>query len=297
MAGTWLVSGASGHLGQRVIAHLIDAHKVPPSRIVAGTRTPDKIAALTQRGVTVRKLDLEAADTLPSALAGVERMLLISTDAIDRPGRRLAQHRAAVQAARQAGIEHIVYTSMPNPDESLITFAPDHRGTEQALASSGLGWTVLRMNWYMENLLASLPTALKMGRWYTAAGEGRVGYVSREDCARAAAAALASSERGNSRLDVTGPQALTTAEIAAIVQRISSRPLEVVAQSDEERKAALGSAKLPEPIVALIVSIEASIRAGYLDVASDTVERLTGRPPISLTAFLTENKATLTAPR
>jgi NAD(P)H dehydrogenase (quinone) len=295
MPSTLLVSGAAGHLGERVVAHLLGAEKVPASRIVAATRTPGKLASLTAKGVAVRRLDFEDPTTLASALEGVERMLIISTDAIDRPGRRLAQHRAAVEAAKAAGVGHIVYTSMPNPETSLVTFAPDHLGTERALAASGLGWTVLRMNWYMENLLGSLPPALAMGKWYTAAGEGRVGYVSREDCARAAAAALAASDRGNSRLDVTGPQALSVSEIAAIARSVASKPLEVVQQTDEQRQQALGAAGLPPPIVALVVSVEASIRAGKLDAASDTVEKLTGRPPKALAAFLTEHRETLTA--
>jgi NAD(P)H dehydrogenase (quinone) len=297
MPDTLLVSGAAGHMGERVVAHLIGAQKVPASRIVAGTRAPEKLASLEASGIAVRRLDFEDSSSLAAALRGVDRMLLISTDAIDRPGRRLAQHRAAIEAAKAAGVRHVVYTSMPNPQSSLITFAPDHLGTERALAASALGWTVLRMNWYMENLLGSLPSALAMGKWYTAAGEGRVGYVSREDCARAAAAALAASDGPNSRLDVTGPQSLSVSEIAAIVGRIASKPLEVVQQSDDERKRALGAAGLPEPIVALVVSIEASIRAGKLDIASDTVERLTGSAPEALTAFLTEHQATLTAAR
>ena len=297
MPSTLLVSGASGHLGERVVAHLVQSQKVPASRIVAGTRTPEKLASTAAKGIAVRKLDFEDRDTLAPALQGVERMLIISTDAIDRPGRRLAQHRAAVEAAKAAGVKHVVYTSMPNPETSLVTFAPDHLGTEQALAGSGLGWTVLRMNWYMENLLASLPSALAMGKWYTSAGEGRVGYVSREDCARAAAAALAASDRGSSRLDVTGPQSLSVSEIAAMVRRITSKPLEVVQQTDDERKQALGAAGLPQPIVALVVSVEASIRAGKLDVASDAVEKLTGRPPKTLTEFFAEHQAALAAAR
>lgn len=296
MPTTLLVSGASGKLGQRVIAHLLESQHIAPGHLIAATRTPEKLSSLAAMGVAVRKLDFENAGTLAPALQGVERMLLISTDAIDRPGRRLAQHRAAVEAARHAGVKHVVYTSMPHPDSTLVTFAPDHRGTEEALAASGLGWTVLRMNWYMDNLLMGLPASLAQGRWYTAAGDGRVGYVSREDCARTAAAALAAGGAGNARLDVTGPESLSVPQIASIVREISGKPLEVAQQSDDERRRALSTGGVPEPIVALLVSIDASIRAGKLDVVSDTVQKLTGKPPKALRTFLAENKAALGAP-
>lgn len=290
-----LVSGGTGHLGQRAIAHLLDSQKISPNRLIVGTRNPDKLAGLAAKGVSVRGLDFEDASSLAQALAGAERMLLISTDAIDRPGRRLAQHRAAVEAAGNAGIRHIVYTSMPYPNESLVTFAPDHRGTEEALASSGLAWTILRMNWYMEGLLQSLPAAIKAGQWLTAAGDGRAGYVAREDCARAAAAALASPPSGNQCLDITGLKAFSAADVARIAGGLVHKPIAVVRQTDDERRRALGAAGLPEAIVALIVSIEASIRAGKLDAASNTVRKLTGKSPQTLESFLGEHKSELTA--
>ena len=297
MATQLLVSGAAGHLGQLVVNHLLESRKVSPGDLIAGTRNPQKLAALAAKGVVVRKLDFEDASTLAPAMAGVDRMLLISTDAVDRPGRRLAQHRAAVDGARAAGIKHVVYTSMPHPEDTLVTFAPDHLGTEQALAASGLGFTILRMNWYQQNLLMGLPGALASGQWHVGTGEGRVGYVDREDCARAAAAALAATVTGKERFDVTGPEALSMPQIAAMVRDITGKPLAVVQQTDEERRRALSAAGLPEPVIALLVSIDASIRAGKLDVVSNTVEKLTGRAPKQLKAFLTEHKAALSAPR
>jgi NAD(P)H dehydrogenase (quinone) len=288
-----LVSGAAGHLGQRVVAHLLESQNVSPGDLIAGTRNPEKLADLASKGVAVRRLDFEDASSLTQALAGADRMLLISTDAIDRPGRRLTQHRAAVQAAAAAGLQRIVYTSMPHPESSLVTFAPDHCGTEEAIVSSGLGWTILRMNWYMEGLLMSLPTAIATGEWHTAAGDGRVGYVAREDCARAAAAALVSTAGGNQCLDVTGLKAFSAVEVIKVAAGLAHKFLDVVQESGETRRQALAAPGLPEGIVALIVSIEASIRAGKLDVVSDTVTRLTGMPAKTLEQFLAEHRAAL----
>ena len=145
MPDTLLVTGATGHLGQRVLHHLVDTLRVPGNRIIATTRKPESLSAWAVKGVVVRTADFENTASLTDAFRGARRLLLISTDAIDRPGRRLAQHKNAIDAAVQAGVSHVVYTSMPEPEGSPVVFAPDHAGTEAALAASTLpGWTVLR---------------------------------------------------------------------------------------------------------------------------------------------------------
>jgi NAD(P)H dehydrogenase (quinone) len=207
----------------------------------------------------------------------------------------LAQHKAAVEAARKAGVKHVVYTSMPKPDDSLVPFAPDHLGTEQALAASGVGWTILRNTWYQENLFMALPGVLVSGKWFTSAGEGRVAHVSREDCARTAAAVLASEKTNNSRLDVSGPQALTTAEVAATVTSVTGKQIEVVQVSDEQLKQGLIAAGIPEFVAPLLVAFDANTRAGKVNIVSDTVEKLTGKSPQTLRSFLIEHKAALGA--
>jgi NAD(P)H dehydrogenase (quinone) len=295
MSQTLLVTGAAGHLGQRVIANLITTHKIPASRIVATTRDPGKLAALTAQGVKVRKADFEDPASLATALAGVDRMLLISTDALDRPGRRLAQHQAAIEAAKKAGVQHIAYTSMPNPDDSLVSFAPDHWGTEQALLASGLAWTILRNSWYMENLFMSLPNTLATGKWFTATGNGRIAHISREDCARAAAAALASESTPNARYDIAGSQAHTTAEIAALASAVFGKPVEVVQVTDDELAQGLQAAGVPAGFIPMLVSFDANTRAGKFDIRSNAVEKLTGKAPQALRDFLIANKTAAVA--
>jgi NAD(P)H dehydrogenase (quinone) len=295
MPNVLAVSGASGSLGRRVLAHLLDTFKVAPGRIVAGTRTPEKLRDLAARGVNVRRLDFEDPASVADGLAGVERMLLISTDAVDRPGRRLAQHTAAVEAARQAGVRHVVYTSMPQPEDSLVSFAPDHLGTERALESSGLGWTVLRNAWYMEVLLHALRDALAGGTWYTATGSGRAAPIARDDCARTAAAALVSPSRVNGRYDVTGPELLTTDEIAGIVERALKKPLHVVHVSDEQLAEGMRARGVPPHMVPFWVLFDANTRAGKAATFSDAVERLTGTPPQAFKDFLTANQSLLTS--
>src|SRR5215207_6152497 len=116
-----LVTGAAGQLGQRVIHHLIETYKVAPGNIVAATRSPEKLSELEKKGVVTRKADFDDAAGLEKAFVGVDRLLIISTDALDTPGKRLAQHQGAVAAAVKSGVKHIAYTSMPAPDNSLVT--------------------------------------------------------------------------------------------------------------------------------------------------------------------------------
>ena len=285
---TILVSGAGGKLGRRVAELLLEAGG---TKVIAGSRDPARLANLAARGAELRRVDFDDP-ALAAAFAGVDRLLIVSTDALDVPGRRLAQHRAAVAAAEAAGVGHVVYTSMPNPEPgSPVPFAPDHYGTERALAESRLGWTVLRDSWYAEVLLGAAAQAIASGKWFTSAGEGRAGFIPREDVARAAAAALRAPQ-GNRVLDLAGAL-LTVPEIAAIVAEASGRPIAVVQVSDAELIAGLEAAGVPGPMAAVIASIDTSARLGRSEVPTDAVAALTGRPPQDLAAFFTANRVAI----
>jgi len=229
--------------------------------------------------------------SLDTALKDIDRVLIISTDRIDIPGLRLKQHRNAVDAAVRAGVEHILYTSMLNPERSLIPFAPDHFGTEQAIEQSGLDYSILRVSWYAENLLGSLPGVLASGKWFTSAGSGRIAYVPREDVARACAGALASRSGTRERLNITGPVPQTIAEIAAIASKLFGKQIDVVQISDDELKEGLLAAGVPAAYVPLIVATDASIRGGHFDVPTDAVKRLTGTDAQSVESYLRANRA------
>ena len=296
MPDTLLVTGAGGHLGRRVIANLLETAKIHPERIIAATRKPADHADLTNLGVRVRHADFNDPASMANAFAGADRMLLISTDALDSSGTRLKQHKAAIEAAAKAGVQHVTYTSMPNPEPgNAVIFAPDHYGTEQAIAASGLKWTILRDTWYQENLMGYLPSALKSGQWYSAAGEGRIAHVSREDCARAAALVLASPPAENMKFTLTGAKALTTREIAALASEITGKPIAVVDVTPEQLAGGMKGAGIPEFLIPMLVSFDVSAKAGDLDIATDDVKRLSGKEPSSLRDFLIASKAALAA--
>lgn len=287
------VTGATGHLGGLVIKHLIESAGVAPADIVAGTRNPDKAAALTDRGVAVAKIDFDDAATLGAAFAGIDRLLIVSTDELATPGKRLEQHKAAVAAARAAGVGRVFYTSLPDAETSPISFAPDHLGTETAIKESGLPYTMLRNNWYMENLFFSLPHALAAGTWYTSEGEGRTAYIAREDIARATAAALANPPAESVTYTLTGEKAYSKAEVAALVAEITGKPLAVVQVSDEQLTAGMVGAGLPAPVAATFASFDTATREGKLGRVTADARTLSGHALTALEDFLKANAAAL----
>jgi len=287
---TLFVTGASGQLGRRVVELLLE-HGA--GRIVAGTRKPEKLADLAARGVTVVHADFEKPKELEAALKGADRVLIISTDAIDRPGRRLAQHKAAVAAAVSAGVKHAVYTSMPNPETSPVVFAPDHLGTEAALKASGLSYTILRNCWYMDFLVPGLAFAVASGKLISATGDGAAPYVTREDCAQAAAAALGSADVSNRTWNVTGPDSVTYADLAKLASELTGIPVVYESVTAEERKAQLIAAGTPEPIAAILISSQMAIAQGKMGTPTQVVKELTGRAPMSVREFLSAKRAGL----
>jgi NAD(P)H dehydrogenase (quinone) len=285
---TLFVSGANGKLGRRVVELLLERGYA--GKIVAGSRNPDKLGNIP--GVEIRKADYADRAGFTEALRDVDRVLLISTDVVGEVRQKL--QASAVAAAKAAGVKHVVYTSMPNPEPgNPVPLAADHYATERAIKASGVDHTILRVTWYAENLLGSLPSALAMGKWFTSSGEGTIAHVAREDVARAAAGALLAVDKSGT-LTVTGPTALTTREIAAIATGVTGKPIEVVDVTDEQLEAGLRQAGLPADVAALLVSFDVNQRNGGFAVATDAVEQLWGTKPQPLREFLEANKAALT---
>ena len=282
-----LVTGANGKLGRHVVSLLLESGQ---DHIIAASRDTAKLADLAAKSAELRTVDFDDASSLAAAFTGVNRVLIISTDALGA-GQRLKQHQAAVKAAAAAGAE-IIYTSMPKPEGSAVIFAGDHLGTEQAVIASGQPYTILRDAWYQENLLMSLPGAFASGTLYTSAGEGRLSHVSHADVARSAAAAL-SKPSTNEILTLTGPELLTTKQIAALASEVTGKPLAVVDLSDEQLAGGMKAAGVPEAIIPMLVSFDTNTREGGFDILTHDVEALTGHKPGPLRAFFEANKAAL----
>jgi NAD(P)H dehydrogenase (quinone) len=273
-----VITGASGQLGRLTAELVLD--RVPAPEVILTTRRPEALSDLAERGATVRPADFDRSETLAEAFAGGEKLLLISTNDL---GRRTAQHRAAIEAARDAGVRHLVYTSYLNPvQENPAVITPSHRDTEWALRESGLAWTALRHAFYAEYQVPAGAQALATGQLIHNNGDGKTAYVSREDCAAAAAAVLTTEGHEGRAYDITGPESLSQGDVAALLSEVSGRPVEAVAVDDEAFVQGLTAAGVPDPVAREFASYGRAVREGYLGEASGAVENLTGRPPRSL---------------
>lgn len=171
----YLVTGATGHLGSFVVEALLK--KVPASELAVSVRNPEKAQHLSAQGVEVRHGDFDQPESLAAAFAGVERLLLISADGDNET--RIRQHETAVQAAKNAGVQFIAYTSVAKADESTLGLAEVHRATEKAIRDSGIAYSLLRNNWYLENEGGSVQAATQGAPWVHAAGSAKVGWATR----------------------------------------------------------------------------------------------------------------------
>ena len=277
---TIAVTGASGHLGRLVIAKL--GQKVPASEIVALARTPAKAADL---GVTVREADYTKPETLERALAGVDRLLLISSSEV---GQRVAQHRNVIDAAKKSGVKRIVYTSVLHADRSPLGLAAEHLATEAYLKASGLPFTILRNGWYTENYTAAIGGALANGTFIGSAGDGKISSAPRADYAEAAAIVLAGAGHEGKTYELAGDTAYTLADLAAEVSRQTGRTIPYRNLPEANYAAALLSAGLPEVFAKLLADSDAGVAKGALFDAGHQLSGLIGRPTVPLSAVVAE---------
>ncbi|RKS80424.1 NAD(P)H dehydrogenase (quinone) [Motilibacter peucedani] len=274
---TYAVTGASGHLGREVVVQLL-GRGVPAADVVAVVRSPEKAADLAERGVQVRHGDYDAPDTLPAALAGVDTLLLVSGS---EPGGRVRQHTAVIDAAKEAGVGRIVYTSILRAGATSNPLAPEHEATEEVLRGSGLPFTFLRNGWYTENYTSQLDQYLARGEIVGAAGDGRVAGATRADYAGAAVAALLRDSDVDAVYELGGPS-FDFAELAAAVTEVTGTPVAYRDLSVQDYVAALQAAGLDEGTAGFVASIDEAIAKGELDTGSTDLTDLLGRPATPL---------------
>ncbi|RYD31583.1 MAG: NAD(P)-dependent oxidoreductase [Verrucomicrobiaceae bacterium] len=281
---TLFVTGASGQLGRQTVEFLLASGK---GRIIAGSRNPDKLADLVAKGAEARAVDFDSPETLATAFEGVDRLLLVSTDAIDKPGRRLIQHSAAIGAAKAAGVKHILYTSATRAAADSASIAlQDHYETEQAVITSGLGHTILRNTLYVDNLLMSLPQILSSGQWFHAAADGKIARVTREDGARAAAAALESDFDGRRIIEISGPELQTVEEMAAIISELSGKAVKAIALDEASLTDGLKQAGIPDIYARLLSTFDSAQANGEFNILTSAIRDLTGKDPTTVESFL-----------
>jgi NAD(P)H dehydrogenase (quinone) len=301
---TIVVTGASGAFGKMVTVQLLE--RVPASELILVTRNPDGLAHLAAKGVRVRFGDFDKRDSLTEAFAGGRRLLLIST--LDVGERRRRQHQTAIEAARQAGIGHIVYTSSAgmHPHSPAFVIA-DHLATEEMIRKSGATFTILRDSQYAEVIATMIaPMAVATGRWESSAGDGCMAFVSKKDCVAVAASVLTTPGHDGAVYEITGPEMLSFRDCARIASEVTGKRIEFVPITHDEMHARFDAAGIPRRYVEgmtvgnigpwgseEMMSYERAIREGYFAICSKHVQLITGQPALSMKDVYLANKSAL----
>lgn len=283
---TYAVTGVTGKFGS--VAVKVLAGLVPANNIIALARNVEKAQASVPAGVTVRQGDYTDVEGLKQALTGVDKLLFISSI----PGSevpRQTQHQNVIDAAKEAGVGYIAYTSYPHADTAKSPLSEDHNYTEKALQDSGLAYTLLRNNWYLENDATVIQGAFKGQPFTYAAGEGKVGWAPEADYAEAAARVLATDEP-KAIYEFGGP-ALTYAELAEQVKVVADRSFDVMSLSEADYQKGLEATGLDAPTAAIITSMQTLIHSGDLAQSDDTLATVLGRPVTPIQTALAALKA------
>lgn len=279
---TIAITGATGQLGRLVIGKL--QGRVPADSIVALVRDPAKGADL---GVATREADYDRPQTLGSALAGIDTLLLISGS---EAGKRVIQHRNVIRAAKGAGVKWIVYTSILHADRSPIDLAEDHRATERELQASGIPFTLLRNGWYTENYTGSIGGALAGGAFLGSAGQAKISSAARADFADAAVAVLVDGQakHAGKTYELAGDTAWTLDELAAEISRQTGQAIPYRNLPETEYATALIGFGIPAPVAQAIAGWDAKAGEGALFDESRQLSKLIGRPTTPLSASVAE---------
>ncbi|MCX4162809.1 MULTISPECIES: SDR family oxidoreductase [Paraburkholderia] len=267
-----VITGANGNLGQLVVKNLLQV--TPANQIIAAVRNPEKSDNLRALGVDVREADYDRPETLVEAFQGAEKLLLISAVV---PGERLRQHQAVIDAAKQAGVKFIAYTSMLRADTSSLTLAGEHQATEAYLKSAGVDYALLRNGWYLENSTAVIAAALAQGTIIGSAGQGRFASATRADYAGAAVTVLTQPGHANKTYELAGNPAFSMFEFAEELSRQAGRPIVYKDLPPAEYEATLLGLGLPRMIVDVIVDADIKSSNGELDSSSRDLSQLLGR--------------------
>lgn len=274
-----VITGATGQLGRLVIADLLAAG-VPADGITAVARSKEKAADLAEQGIRVLEADYDRPETFDGAFDASDRVLLISAS---EAGRRIPQHAAVIDAAKAAGVAQLAYTSIFGSPTADFLLAADHQATEQAILDSGLPYTFLRNNWYVEMLAANVGPAIEHGAVVNGVGQDSViATATRADYAAAAAVAISTDGHLNKAYELSGDHAWTFGEFAAEITRQTGKPVVHKTISHDENVAFLVSVGLPEGFATVLADVDDAITRGALAGTPGDLSRLIGRPTTPL---------------
>jgi NAD(P)H dehydrogenase (quinone) len=288
-----VISGASGNLGRAVALRVAELGGAAGGLVLA-SRSPDALNGLVA-GASTRFADFDRPETLADAFAGASRLLLISTSTVENRGN---QHAAAIDAARAAGVDHVIYTSMLSPGlQNPALISESHWSTEQHSRSSGMAFTILRFSLYSDFQVFEAADALASGHFVHNRGDGGCSYIARSDCALVAAAVASSDGHEGVTYELTGSESLDADALAALYSEAGGRAVEAIAVSDDELLELVSGGESTEGHeqygAALTVSLGKAIREGHFAAVTSTVTELTGTAPRSVAGILADSAAVL----
>ena len=298
----YVVTGVGGYIGAAVVESLLK-DGVPAGEIRVTSRNVAVLARWRDRGVQVHLADFNDKAALVEGFRGAEHLFMVST--MEVGVNRQQQHRNAVDAAREGGVRHIVYTSFltagnPAVDSFEVT---DHKFTEKLIRDSGIRWNFMRNNQYADAMAENQAAiAISSGKSIGNTGGGRVGFVSRDDVAAVAAKLLQGRGELDRAYEVTGPETLDLREVAGLIKELSGADFEVIDLTDEQMYAMWDSLGVPREATGDfsrspvpwcsdgMVSFGRMIREGHLDRVTDVVEQFIGRKPKSMRTLMMERR-------
>lgn len=287
------ITGASGRVGRYAAEYA--AQQVPAEHLVLLTRKPQSLQSFADSGVDVRAADFDDPQGLRKALEGITHLLMIS--ASNFTGKRTDQHGDALDAAREAGVDKVVFLSMPgveDPNNPIGLAAHEYRDTELRLINSGMRWAILRNGPYTElHVVERLGANLADENIYSNAQDGRAGFVSRRDVAQAAVGAVMSDAADSRIFAVSGPEMLSFRDVTDRLADVTGRKLTYVELEDGEYESRLWNEGYPELAVTSLAGMGKALRAGYFDDSSNAVQELTGRPAASVAEVLQAHRDAL----
>ncbi|RCK50278.1 nucleoside-diphosphate sugar epimerase [Thalassospira profundimaris] len=281
-----LITGASGHFGTLALDHAL--HRLTPNDLAVSTRSPEKADAIAAKGIEVRKGDFDDPALMEQAFTDIDTALIISAEADNET--RIRQHRNAITAAKNAGVKHVIYTSVIDPrTDSAFTYSAIHADTEAFIHQSGLNYTILRNSFYADLLLGGVPHALETGQYAAPAGDAGITFISRNNLAEIAAIVLANPEQHvNKTYELTGTKAITHSEIAAIISKATGKDIHFADLPDDVYQGILRNIGLPEHGVIAISGLYVGAKNGDYDKVSPDAAMLLGHQPQTVEDFLTD---------
>ncbi len=282
-----LVTGASGHIGRKTLQHLLK--RTPANSLVGLARDPAKAASLAAEGIEIRQGDYVDYPGLVGAFADVDKLMMVSATAFSDRNR---QHQNVINAARQAGVKHIVFMPIIHPagsDFILPQVTEQDLFVEQALQASGLTYTLVRHPPFFDSIEFYIGSQALQTGLYAPSGEGKASYASRDELAEAHAVVLSEAGHENKSYSLYGNSAVSLADIAQILSAISAKPVPFIACPEQDYLNRLMAAGLPEPAAHFALQWLQAINAGEFDGQTGDLEKLLGRKPMTAQEFLRQN--------